>query len=82
MTRKDIKNFLKEAARQGLKINDPLCRDKKNDNFGFLNSYKDASLVGVESHEDLPEWFKKRPIVLYDIDMVTYTEDNKKQLVK
>jgi len=82
MTRKDIENFLKEAARQGLEINDPLCRDKKNDNFGFLNSYKDASLVGVESHEDLPEWFKKRPIVLYDIDMVTYTEENKKQLVK
>lgn len=52
------------------------------DNFGFLKDYKDATLVGVDSYEELPDWFKKRPIVLYDIDMVSYEKDKLKSLIK
>lgn len=82
MTKEDIENFLIEADKQGLVISDPHCLRKEDDNFGFLKSYKDATLVGVNSHDELPEWFKKRPLVLYDIDMVSYRKEKSKQLVK
>lgn len=75
MNENDITNFLREAEKQGLEISDPHCLQKDNDNFGFLKDYKDATLVGVNSYEDLPVWFKKRPIVLYDIDLVTYKKE-------
>ncbi len=77
MTEKDIDNFLAEAEKQGLEISDPHCLSKEKDNFGFLKSYKDATLVGVKNHDELPEWFKERPLVLYDIDMVSYKEGAK-----
>lgn len=79
MKTEDVDNFLEELDRQGYEIRDPLCLEKKFDNFGFLNDYHDANLTGFTSAEDLPEWFKERPIVLYDIDLV-YKKDyeNKK----
>lgn len=82
MTEQDIENFLMEANKQGLVITDPLCLSKDNDNFGFLKSYKDATLAGVNSYDELPDWFKERPIVLYDIDLVTYKKDQPKSLIK
>lgn len=82
MTEQDIENFLMEANKQGLVITDPLCLSKDNDNFGFLKSYKDATLAGVNSYDELPDWFKERPIVLYDIDLVTYKKDQTKSLIK
>lgn len=80
MTKEDIENFLVEAEKQGLVIEDPLCLNKQTDNFGFLKDYKDATLVGVNSYEELPDWFKKIPIVLYDIDMVSYEKGKQKSL--
>lgn len=82
ITVEDIENFFREADNQGLIISDPHCIRREDDNFGFLKSYKDATLVGVNSHDELPEWFKKRPLVLYDIDMVSYRKEKNKQLVK
>lgn len=82
MTKQDIENFLMEADKQGLVITDPLCLRKENDNFGFLKSYKDATLVGVNSYDELPDWFKERPIVLYDIDCVSYKKELGKTFIK
>lgn len=59
MTKEDIENFLMEAKKQGHIIENPLCLKKNMDNFGFLKDYKDATLVGVDSYEKLPDWFKK-----------------------
>lgn len=71
MTEEDISNFMKEIDRQGLVLGDPHCLQHDFVNFCFLEDYHDANLCGASSYEDLPEWFKKRPLVLYDIDMVT-----------
>lgn len=46
------------------------CLEKNFNNFGFLKDYHDANTTGFKSAEDLPEWFKERPIVLYDVDLV------------
>jgi len=66
----DLDNFFEELDKCGLEINDPHCIAREFDNFGFLDDYHEATLVGVNSHEELPEWFKKDPIVLVDRDLV------------
>ncbi|MCX4364937.1 MAG: hypothetical protein OSJ70_04110 [Bacilli bacterium] len=70
LNKEDLDNFFEELDKCGLEINDPHCIAREFDNFGFLDDYHEATLVGVNSHEELPEWFKKRPVVLFDIDMV------------
>lgn len=70
----DLNNYFNELARFGLEIQDPHCEAHKFDNFGFLDDYHEASLVGINSHEELPEWFKERPLVLFDIDMIVKKE--------
>lgn len=82
ITEQDIDNFLQEAEKQGIVIKDHLCLSKSTDNFGFLRDYHDASLVGVDSYDELPEWFKERPLVLYDIDLVSYKNGSTKSLTK
>lgn len=67
----DLENYFRELKRLNLILTDPLCYRRKFDNFGFLNDYHEATLVGVNNHEELPDWFKKRPVVLFDIDMLT-----------
>lgn len=79
----DYDNFFNEAKRQRLIIRDPHCVRRYADNFGFLNDYHEATLVGVDDHEQLPDWFKRRPFVLFDIDMVIEdTSNNKKRMLK
>lgn len=79
----DYDNFFNEAKRQRLIIRDPHCVRRYADNFGFLNDYHEATLVGVDDHEELPDWFKRRPFVLFDIDMVIEdTSNNKKRMLK
>lgn len=80
----DYENFFNEAKKQRLIIRDPHCVRRYADNFGFLNDYHEATLVGVDDHEKLPDWFKRRPFVLFDIDMVIKdTSDNdKKKMLK
>lgn len=67
----DFDNYFEEARKQKILLQDPHCVRRMDDNFGFLRDYHDATLVGVNSHEELPDWFKRRPLVMYDIDMVT-----------
>ncbi len=79
----DYENFFNEAKKQRLIIRDPHCVRRYADNFGFLNDYHEATLVGVDDHEELPDWFKRRPFVLFDIDMVIEdTSNNKKRMLK
>ena len=66
----DLDNFFRELDRCDLELNDPHCKERDFHNFGFLDDYHEATLVGVSSYEELPDWFKKRPVVLFDIDMV------------
>ncbi len=70
ISKHDVRKFLKELDKLGYYTDDPNNLDLKNDNFGYLNDYHDANMTGVDSYEELPKWFKKRPIVLYDIDKV------------
>lgn len=70
MTLLDIEKFLNELDKLGYAVTDPNCLNKKFDNFGFLEDYHDANLGKFNSHEELPDWFKERPIVLYDVDLV------------
>lgn len=66
----DYNNFFEEIKKQHLIVRDPHCLGRYADNFGFLRDYHDATLVGVSSHEELPDWFKRRPLVIFDIDMI------------
>lgn len=77
MNDNDLDNFFRELDRQGLVLHDPHCVRRFYDNFGFLKDYHDAQLVGVTNYDELPLWFKLRPIVLFDIDLV-----RKKQVIK
>jgi len=76
MNSTDINNYMNELENQGYVTTDPRCMGYTDENFGFLKSYKDAN---CSNPEELPEWFKERPIVMYDIDLV-YKKDypNKK----
>lgn len=75
----DLDNFFNELDRQNLVLTDPHCVRMDYDNFGFLNDYHEAQLVGVSNYDELPEWFKLRPLVLFDIDMIREKEDNLKK---
>jgi len=78
----DVEKFLIELDNLGYVVTDPNCLRKGFDNFGFLDDYHDANLQGFSSYEELPEWFKKRPIVLYDVDLVYKKEYEKKKYFK
>lgn len=82
MTKMDIQCFFEELDRQGFELTDPYCINFSFDNFGFLDDYHDANITGFASADDLPEWFKKRPIVLYDVDLVYRKECVKKKTFK
>lgn len=45
-----------------------------------MKDYHDAILVGITSHEELPEWFKKRPLIMYDIDMIQYKNQSEESV--
>lgn len=79
MTDADIGYFLEELDRQGFEVTDPHCINGHFDNFGFLEDYHDANITGFASADDLPDWFKERPIVLYDVDLVYCKECKKKK---
>lgn len=71
MNEEDLENYFAELHRLNILLRDPHCLRRGFDNFGFLDDYHDATLVGVNSYDELPDWFKKRPVVLFDIDMFT-----------
>lgn len=77
VTKFEIHRFLKELEKQGYLTDDPNNLNLKSDNFGYLLDYHDANLTGIESTDDLPKWFKKRPLVLYDIDKIYKKEITK-----
>ena len=81
ITKEDIINWNMEMEKLGYVVTDPLCSNLKSDNFGFLKSYKDANL-GNMKESDIPEWFKKRPLVLYDIDLIYRKDDEHKKIMK
>lgn len=70
MNDEDLNNYFEELHKLNIILQDPHCVQRLYDNFGFLKDYHDATLIGVNSHEELPDWFKRRPLVLYDIDMI------------
>lgn len=71
MNKDDLENYFRELDRLNIFLRDPHCVRRHFDNFGFLRDYHDATLVGVNSYNELPDWFKERPVVLFDIDMFT-----------
>jgi len=79
MTEEDINKFFDELYKQGYVLTDPHCIDRRFDNFGFLEDYHDANLGKLSSYEEFPDWFKERPIVLYDVDLVYKKDDIKKK---
>ena len=79
MTRDDITNWLNELYKLRYETTDPHNLDKTFENYGFLRDYHEANLGSYKSHEDLPEWFKKRPVVLFDIDLIYEQEDRNKR---
>ncbi len=70
LNQEDLDHYFEELERCDMEINDPHCHARDFDNFGFLDDYHEATLVGVNSYEELPDWFKERPVVLLDIDLV------------
>ena len=70
ISKREIKRFLQELDKCGYYTDDPNNLDLLPDNFGYLDDYHNANLAGLNSYEELPSWFKKRPLVLYDIDKV------------
>lgn len=70
ISKREIKRFLQELDKFGYYTDDPNNLDLLPDNFGYLYDYHDANLTGFSCYEELPSWFKKRPLVLYDIDKV------------
>lgn len=65
--------FNDELKKAGYWLNDQLINGQCGENGFFLDSYKDAD---TKNPEELPEWFKKDPIVLVDRDRV-YKLENK-----
>ena len=70
ISKREIKRFLQELDKFGYYTDDPNNLDLLPNNFGYLYDYHDANLTGFSCYEELPSWFKKRPLVLYDIDKV------------
>lgn len=70
ITKEMIKELFLDFLKHGLYIADPHCLRYEPNNFGILRSYRDANLGEYKSHEDLPESFKKCPLVLLDVDLV------------
>lgn len=70
ITNEMIYELFLDFKKHGMFIHDPNCLAFKKENFGLLKSYKDANLGKYKNHEDLPESFKKHPLVLYDTDLV------------
>lgn len=79
MTEEDIEVFFKQLDELGYEARDPRCLNKSFCNFGFLEDYHDANLGKFSSHEELPDTFKKRPMVLYDVDLVYEKDDPSKK---
>ena len=65
-----IKELFLDFMRHGLYIADPNCLKYEVNDFGLLRDYRDANLGQYKSHEDLPESFKRYPLVLLDVDLV------------
>ena len=82
MTKEDVGLWLKELDSLGYETTDPHNLNITFENFGFLNDYHEARLGNFKSHEDLPEWFKKKPIVLFDIDLIYRKDDKTKRYFK
>lgn len=81
ITKEDIINWNTEMEKLGYVVTDPLCSCLKTDNFGFLKDYRDAN-IDLDNPLVIPEWFKKRPLVLYDIDLIYRKEDEHKKIMK
>lgn len=70
ITKEMIKELFLDFLKHGLYIADPHCLRYEPNNFGILRSYRDANLGEYKSHEDLPESFKKCPLVILDVDLI------------
>ena len=64
------KSQFEDFKKHGYYISDPRCLRFCQDNFVFLDSYKDASKGSYDSVEDFPESFKNCPLVLLDVDLI------------
>lgn len=63
-----IDSFTESLSDEGYLLDDPLVKKRSNEvNAGVLSSYLDAD---TDNFDDLPDWFKKDPIVLLDRDCV------------
>ena len=62
-----LKRFIDELKNLGYYTTDPNTLRGSVDNFGVLDSYKDAD---CDDPEQLPDYFKSCPIVLYDRDLI------------
>lgn len=74
ITSQDLKKFNEELRKLGYYTADTLMGGKYGDNCGILDSYLDADCINPEL---LPEDFKKKPLVLFDRDMVYKIGNNK-----
>ena len=69
----DIYELLVDLRKAGIILFDSLALSYDFNNFGILNSYRDAD---CDDPEMLPDSFKEMPFVLYDNDFIeTYNEE-------
>lgn len=73
-----IASFLQAFKETGYYIKDRLVDDEFGPNCRRLDSYLDAD---CDNPEELPEWFKKDPVVLVDRDLV-FDLSNRKPRIK
>lgn len=77
--RDDVVLYMQKIEELGYEVTDPHCKNYETDNFGFLKDYHEATLGEYKSLEDLPDWFKEKPIVLLDVDLIYKKENVKKR---
>ncbi len=75
---KSIYDFQEAFKATGYYIKDRLVDEEYGPNCRHLEDYR---LADCDSPEDLPEWFKKDPVVLVDRDLV-FSLSNKKPKIK
>lgn len=75
LTQEEIYEVFIDLRKAGLETTDPKTLTYDYDNFGVLSDYTKANIKGYNSPEDLPEHFKKNPIVILDNDLI-YKKDS------
>ena len=71
-----IMELFLDFKKHGLYIADPKCLKFDKSNFGLLKDYRDANLGTYKSYDELPDSFKKNPLVLLDVDLIYRYDKN------